>query len=110
MPPAAAASLDSVSAALARGAASDSTAAATAHRDYIAEVRANFTPENRAYAHTRVVFDFIDPFYSLAICALLLFTGLSARMRDLAHRAGQRRYLRVLVYFTLFMVATVALS
>jgi len=110
MPPAAAASLDSSSAALVREAGADTATAATVHRDYIAEVRADFTPENRAYAHTRVVLDFIDPFFSLAICALLLFTGLSARMRDIAHRAGQRRYVRVLVYFALFLVVTVVLT
>jgi STE24 endopeptidase len=97
--------LDSLSAA-----AHDSAAATTSpvHRDYIAEVRASFTPESRAYAHTRVALDFIDPFYTLLICGVLLFSGLSARMRDIAHRAGPRRYLRVLVYFFLFSLVTFA--
>jgi len=102
-PAAAGASLDSSGVA-----AADSTAAASSAatpRDYVAEVRAGFTRENRDYAHTRVVLDFIDPVYSLVFCGLLLVTGLSARMRDIAHGLGHRRYVRVLVYFILFMLA-----
>jgi len=90
----------------------DSAAATLApvHRDYIAETRASFTPENRAYAHTRVALDFIDPFYTLLICGLLLFSGLSARMRDIAHALSRRRYVRVLVYLTLFLLVTFVMT
>ena len=77
-------------------------APASAPRDYLAEVRANFTPENRAYASTRVTLGFIEPFYMVLVSAILLFTGLSARMRDVAHALGGRRYVRVLAYLVLY--------
>ena len=78
------------------------SAAEGAPRDYLAEVRANFTPENRAYASARVALGFIEPFYMVLVSAILLFTGLSARMRDLAHALGGRRYARVLAYLVLY--------
>src|SRR5437867_10222967 len=77
-------------------------APAGAPRDYLAEVRANFTPENRAYASVRVALGFIEPLYVVLVSALLLFTRLSARMRDLAHALGGRRYVRVLAYLVLY--------
>jgi Zn-dependent protease with chaperone function len=89
---------------------SDSTAAAGQPRDYVAEVRANFTPENRGYASKRVRLAFIEPLYSLLGALVLLFTGLSARMRDLAHGIGRNRYVRVLVYFTLYSIVGYILS
>src|SRR5262249_54083239 len=87
----------------------DSLARATPpprRRDLLAEVRANFTRENRAYAHTRVVLDFVEPLYAIGLALLLLFSGLSVRMRNVANGLGHRRYVRVLVYFTLFTLLT----
>jgi len=72
--------------------------------DYVAEVRANFTPENRGYSAKRVSLEFIDPLYVLIAVLLLLFSGISARMRDIAHRIGSNRYVRVLVCLTLFSI------
>lgn len=101
---------DSASASQARsaadsaGAAPDSSAAAAvlAPHDYLAEVRSNFTPENRKYASTRVALAFIEPLFGLMVGLLLLFSGLSARMRDIAHGFGPTRYVRVLVYLALY--------
>jgi len=76
----------------------------------VAEVRANFTAENRGYAAKRVTLAFIEPFYGILAALVVLFTGLSARMRDLAHRVGRNRYVRVLVYFALYSLAGFALS
>ena len=78
--------------------------------DYVAEVRANFTPENRGYAGKRVSLAFIEPLYGLIVALLLLFSGLSARIRDIAHRIGRNRYVRVLVYFTLYSIVGYILS
>jgi STE24 endopeptidase len=75
-----------------------------APRDYVAEVRANFTPENRGYAAKRVTLAFTEPLYGLVVALLLLFSGFSARMRDIAHTIGRNRYVRVLVYFTLYAI------
>jgi STE24 endopeptidase len=94
----------------------DSTAAAAVAEtpgtppDYLAEVRANFTPENRSYSATRVALSFIEPFYGLLAALLILFSGLSSRMRDIAHALGKRRYVRVLVYFILYSLLAFVLT
>ena len=71
-------------------------------RDYLAEARASFGPENRAYNGARVVVRFVGPLYGILCGLLLLFTGLSARFRDIAEGLGHRRYVRVLVFFALY--------
>jgi Zn-dependent protease with chaperone function len=81
-----------------------------APRDYIAEVRSNFTPENRHYATKRVTLALIEPLYGALAALVLLFSGFSARMRDVAHRVGSARYVRVLVYLALYSVAGWALT
>lgn len=70
--------------------------------DYVAEIRRRFTPENRAYARIRAVLGLVDPLYQVAIALAVLFTGLSARVRDLACRLFRARYGRALVAFALF--------
>jgi STE24 endopeptidase len=87
-----------------------STAGSAAPRDYVAEVRANFTPENRAYSRSRWTYAFLDALYGLAACLFTLSTGLSARIRDLAHRVSGRRYVRALVYVAIFSLLTFVLS
>lgn len=78
--------------------------AAAAPRDYVAEVRANFTPENRAYSSARVALRFFAPFYAVFTALLLLFTGVSARLRDFAYARARNRYLRVLFYLVPFLL------
>lgn len=80
-------------------------AAAPAPRGYVAMVRANFTPESRAYATTRAALGFIEPVYGILVGLFLLFSGLSARFRDIAHAMGHRAYIRVLVYLVLYLAA-----
>jgi len=88
--------------------AADSTMAATTApappRDYLAEVRANFTPENRAYAARRTLLGFLEPVWAIAVGLVILFSGFSARMRDIANSVGHRRYVQLLVFFTLYTV------
>jgi STE24 endopeptidase len=79
-------------------------------RDYLAEVRAGYTPVNRAYYETRVVVQFLGPLYAAIVTLLLLFSGLSARFRDIAHALGHRLYVRVLVYFVLFATSSAILQ
>ena len=86
------------------------TAARGEHRDYIAEVRANFTPENRAYSSARTRLAFVEPFYEIAVVLLVLFTGIAARIRDLAHRVSPRRYVRALVYVAVYGAAAFVLT
>src|SRR5437879_6592686 len=44
-------------------------------RDYVAEARASFTAENRAYQFRRVVLSLVSPLAGIAAGLLLLFTG-----------------------------------
>ena len=93
--------------AVAAEAAPDSTQASVGvapERDYVAEVRASFTPENRAYTTRRVWLAFIDSLYTIALGLFLLFSGWSAKMRDVAEAMGTRIYVRVLVFLTLYAV------
>jgi len=89
--------------------AADSAAAATPARiseKYVAEIRAGFTPENRAYAAVRRALAFIDPLFGVLVALVLLASGLSAHLRDVAERASRRFYVQVLVYLALFSVVT----
>jgi Zn-dependent protease with chaperone function len=71
-------------------------------RDYLAEMRANFTPENRAYSNLKVAIRFLEPVYALLVGLLVLFSGFSADLRNIAHAMGRRRWVRVLVFLTLY--------
>ena len=79
-------------------------------RDYIAEVRAAFTPENRAYSQIRTVLAFVAPLYDVIIAMVILFSGLAAAMRSIAHNLGRRLYVRVLAFFILYTVVEFVLS
>ncbi len=79
-------------------------------RDYLAEVRAGFTRQNRAYSETRTVLAFFTPFYNLIIALVILFSGLAAAMRNVAHGFGTKLYVRVLVFLTLYTVVDFVLG
>src|SRR5262245_7586739 len=88
----------------------DSVAPATATRDYLAEARAAFTPENRAYRRERVAIALGYPLIGIAVPLLLLFTGVAQRIRDLANARAKGRWARALIFFTLCsMVSTVVM-
>ena len=79
------------------------TVAVPPPRDHVAEVRANFTPQNRAYATTRAALGFIEPLYGILLGLFILFSGLSAWMRDVARRLSSRSYVQVLLYLALYL-------
>jgi STE24 endopeptidase len=70
-------------------------------RDYVAEIRNNFTHESRAYSSTRTVLAFVEPLYTIIVALILLSSGLSAKLRDIASDIAKRSYPRMLVYFVL---------
>lgn len=82
-------------------AVTDLSAAGTP-RDYLAEARAAFTPENRAYQRQRVMLSLVSPLVSVLAGLVLLFAGWSQRMRDAANARARGRYGRVLVFFALY--------
>ena len=51
-----------------------------------------------------------DAVYTIAVMLLLLFTGASARMRDLAARVTRWRWMHTWLYFAEFFIATAVLS
>jgi Zn-dependent protease with chaperone function len=98
---------DSVATAMAASdsARTDSLGAASAPRaphDYLREVQEKFTPESKAYSDLKTVLKFVGPIYGILIGLLILFSGLSAKMRDIANSMGKHTYVRVLVYFALY--------
>ena len=63
------------------------------------------------YYRTGIAWWWVDLLWSLAVPALLLFTGLSARLRTFAERVGGRRWFpTVAIYFALFTVLTFVLG
>jgi Zn-dependent protease with chaperone function len=87
----------------------DTTLHATAPpapRDYRAEARAAFTPENRAYQRIRVALAIVSPLVGIAIGLVLLVTGLAQRLRDLANARAKGRWGRVLIFFTGYSIVT----
>src|SRR6185503_20180704 len=58
----------------------------------------------------RSALGFASPAYDILVALLLLFSGLSARMRDLAYRISPRRYVRVLVYLVQFIAVSFVLD
>lgn len=89
-------------------ASADSVAVAApaveAPRDYLSEIRADFTPENRSYSNIKTILRFVSPIYGIFVGLIILFSGLSAKMRDIAHNMGKRRYVRMLVFFVLYTI------
>ncbi len=87
---------DSVTADTAAIAMADTGAAAAGLSgvDRIAEIRAGFTPENKRYARIRATLGFVSPLIDILIALVLLTTGASAWMRDVAHARFKRRYPR----------------
>jgi Zn-dependent protease with chaperone function len=81
-------------------------AAPASPRDYLAEVRAAYTPENRAYTTRRRLLDLADPLVTVLIAFLLLATGLSAAFQRVAERIAKRRYFQVLAYLVQFAAVT----
>ena len=79
-------------------------------RDYLSEMRANFTSNNRVYWATKVALAFIGPLASVLAGLLVLFSGLAAKLRDIAAVLGRTRWVRLLVVFTLYTLVVYAIT
>ncbi len=78
--------------------------------DYEATVLANFTPENRAYATTRVALEFIAPIYGILVGLFFLFSGLAAWIAEGARRVSRRGYVQVMVFLGVYLVVDFVLG
>jgi STE24 endopeptidase len=90
--------------------ASGSIDPAAATRAYLEEVPAEQRARSDAYFEGGYWLSLWSFLWSAGILILLLQTGLSARMRDLAERATQVRALQTGLYWTQFAVAVAVLS
>jgi Zn-dependent protease with chaperone function len=98
-----------VSLAAAQAGADTTVAADTSSADPLAQAFAGYSPENRAYQRSRVVFELVSPLLAVAVGLLLLFTGVAQRFRDLAEARARGRWARLFVFFTLYSLVTFAI-
>lgn len=96
--------------AVAESLAADSARAAGARPNPIAELRARYTPETRAYADLKLVLRVLQPLWGIAVAALLLFSGAASWMRDVAHAMGKALWVRVLVVLALYLGVSTLLA
>src|SRR5258706_796165 len=78
--------------------------------DYLAEMRAAYTPQTRVYAGLKGALRLIEALYLVLAGLVVLFSGLAAKLRDIAHNIGRRRWVRVLVFLTLYSVLLSAVT
>ncbi len=66
------------------------------------------SPSEKAmrYYESGIAIWWVDQLWGFAVPALLLFSGLSARMRTLAQRIGKRWFPTIAIYFALFTILT----
>ncbi len=77
------------------------SAAPAPARDYVAEARAAFGAENRAYQRVRVTLRIVTPLAGALAWLLLVFSGSSARFRDIAERVSRRLWVQAMIAFGL---------
>ena len=81
-----------------------------AEQRYVSEIRSGFTEENKRYSTTRVMLGWIVTLYGIVVSLILLFTRVSARIRDFAYARSKGRYGRALIYFVLYTVLTTVIG
>jgi STE24 endopeptidase len=83
---------------------------AKATNAYLARVSGEARRRSDSYFEGGYVLTFVDGLYAVAVAALLLWTGFSARMRNIAQRFTRSRFLQVPIYVVMFVTATAVLS
>ncbi len=68
------------------------------------------TPEMREHSRIRNILYFGGFFYGCAVLLIILTSGLSRRMRDLAARLGKKPFVTTMIFFGLFTIASAALT
>jgi len=83
---------------------------AKATNAYLARVSGEARKRSDSYFEGGYVLIFVDGLYAVAVAALLLWTGISARMRNIAQRISRSRFWQVPIYVAMFIAATVVLT
>ena len=81
-----------------------------ATRAYLDEIPADKKAASDKYFEGKYWLILWDALYSIAVLLILLFSGLSAKMRDLAERVTRFRWLHAWMYFAGFSTATFVLG
>src|SRR5438105_8804657 len=77
---------------------------------YLARVAGDARKRSDSYFEGGYVLILVDGLYGVAVAALLLWSGFSARMRNTAQRFTRSRFLQVPIYVAMFIVATTVLT
>jgi Zn-dependent protease with chaperone function len=68
------------------------------------------TPEMRRHSRILDTLYFFDTAFGFALLAIVLATGLSRRLREIAQRIAKRRFLAAFVYYVLFSIVTTVIE
>src|SRR6476659_2074337 len=71
---------------------------------YLAQMKGQARKNSDAYFEGGYVLLFVDALYTIVIVALLLWLGVSARMRDIAQRWTRFRSVQTAIYVLMFLV------
>ena len=77
---------------------------------FYARVSGEARKRSDSYFECGYVLIFVDGLYAVAVAALLLWTGISAQMRNLAQRFTRSRFLQAPIYVVMFIAATAVLT
>src|SRR3954451_10374435 len=71
---------------------------------YLAQIKGQARKNSDAYFEGGYVLLFVDALYTIVVAALLLWLGISARMRDIAQRWTRFRFVQTAIYVLMFLV------
>jgi len=77
---------------------------------YLARISGAARQRSDSYFEGGYVLILVDALYSIAVSALLLWSGISAKMRNIAQSITRSRFLQVPIYVGMFVVITTALT
>jgi STE24 endopeptidase len=77
---------------------------------YLARVSGEARKRSDSYFEGGYLLILVDGLYAVAVAALLLWTGFSARMRNMAQKITRVRFWQVPIYVAMFIVATTVLT
>jgi STE24 endopeptidase len=77
---------------------------------YLAQISGAARQRSDSYFEGGYVLILVDTIYSIAVSALLLWSGISVRMRNIAQRLTRSRFFQVPIYVAMFVIITTILT